>query len=121
MGDTFNSMGSNINIFMDQATIQKNINNLEQQSVVAELVRLLEAIQIQVPNLPELVRDEVQNEVAGAIIQAKKEQPDKAKLEAKLKSATSIFTEIPNATSAAVTVGNLLRQAMIACDRLFAV
>ena len=123
MGDSFNSGGGNMNIAQDQASAVQTIQTdytINEKVSIDEMLTLLGKVQQELSGLPlsESVKEELQNEVKGAQLQAKKNPPDKEKIADKLKTATSVLGEIPKTVTAAVAVGNLLRQGIEWCAKL---
>jgi hypothetical protein len=120
MGDTFNNSGtfsgSELNLTQGANAIGKQYNTA-QQIPVDELLKLLAEIKAQLPSLPEEQRAEVQNEVEGAELQARKAKPDAGKIAAKLTSAQDILKAIPGMVVAALPVGELLGKALIWCSK----
>lgn len=96
---------------------QKLIQSTTPQSSQEDIVKLLSFVQQELPKLPlpEEVKEEVTNEVKGAEIQVKKDQPDKEKMAGKLKNATNILKESAKTIKEAVTIGNLLGKAISWC------
>lgn len=117
IGDNFESGGGSMNIAKDQATAIQTNYNLTSQSPVEELLKLLGTVQQELPTLPipEPVKAEVLNEVAGAKLQAQKKPPEKKKIANKLKNATAALEESAKTIKGAVTIGNLLGQAILWC------
>ncbi len=115
IGDNFESGGGNIYIAKDQA-IQTNYS-ITPQSSVEDLLKLLQAVQQELTNapIPEAVKAEVVNEVEGAKLQAQKNPPEKKKIAEKLKNATAALEESAKTVKGAVTIGNLLGQAIVWC------
>jgi hypothetical protein len=96
---------------------QQNNNFAGQQVPVDELLKLLAEIKERLPELPEEVRDEVQHEVDGAQLYAKKAQPDAATIITKLTAAQKVLAAIPATVAAAKPVGELLGRALIWCGQ----
>jgi hypothetical protein len=96
---------------------QQLLQSTTPQSSKEDILKLLSFVQQELPKLPltEEVKEEIANEVKGAEIQAKKEEPDKKKIGEKLQSATEALEKVPKLTKAAITVGNLLGQAILWC------
>lgn len=96
---------------------QQLLQSTTPQSSKEDILKLLSFVQQELPKLPlpDDVKEEVTNEVKGAEIQAKKEEPDKKKIGEKLQSATEALEKVPKLTKAAITVGNLLGQAIVWC------
>lgn len=130
MGDTTNIGHDNISIDgnarVDNLTTgasihgdhaQQFLNTVTPDSSRDDILKLLAFVQQELPKLdvPEEVKDEVANEVKGAEIQAKKEAPDKKKIGEKLQNATEALEHVPKLTKSAVTIGNLLGQAILWC------
>jgi len=113
MGDTIKSGGGPVNIGKTGGTANQTINTYTTHHVpVEELLRLLEAVKAQLPNLPEEVRSEVRNEVEGAELQVRKDKPDQKKIADKLTNVATVLAAIPKTVAAAVTVFNLVQQAL---------
>ncbi len=117
IGDNFESGGGTMNIATGKATAIQSNHALPSNSPVEELRHLLTQVQQELTALPlpDDVKAEVLNEVDGAAIQAKKTEPDKKKLADKLKNATAALEESAKTIKGAVSLGNLLGQAIIWC------
>ena len=76
------------------------------------MLKLLAEIKARLPELPEEIRDEVQHEVDGAQLYAKKDKPDQKKIAAKLMSAQDILKAISGTVAAALPVGELIGKAL---------
>ena len=89
---------------------QKLIQSTDSQSSQADIIKVLLFVQNEIPKLPlsENVMEEVINEVKGAEIQVKKDNPKKEKIVEKLKAATDILKESGKTIIEVVTIGNLL-------------
>ncbi len=90
------------------------ISNFNALSSVQDLIKVLKAIrkEIEVMDIPADVKEKANLEVGRAIIQAKKEKPDKPKLLESLKNTATLVTK---SASIAVGVGKfwtLLRKAI---------
>ena len=96
---------------------QKLLQTTTTHSSQEDIRKLLAFVLQELPKLalPEEVKEEVANEVKGAEIQAKKDAPDKKKLADKLKNATTMLKESASTAKEAVTIGNLLGQAILWC------
>jgi Fe-S-cluster containining protein len=123
MGDTFgnssfNSNGGTQNIAQGTGAVAQQNNNFAAQQVSTdELLKLLAEIKERLPELPEEVRDEVQHEVDGAQLYAKKAKPDAAMITARLTAAQKILAAIPATVAAAKPVGELLGRALVWCGK----
>ena len=117
IGDNFESGGGPQNIGKDQATPIQTNYMVAPQASVEEILKLFAAVRQELARLPvpEAVKAEVLNEVAGAEIQARKPTPDKAKIADKLKNATTALAESAKTLKGAAAVGNLLGQAILWC------
>lgn len=117
IGDNFESGGGNMNIAKDNATAIQTNYAVTPDSSVDELRTLLTDARQQLAALPlpDDVKAEVLNEVEGAELQAGKPEPDKQKLADKLKNATAALEESAKTVKGAVTIGNLLGQAILWC------
>ena len=111
--------GGEQNIAIGKGAIGKQVNtyNTAPQVPVEELLKLLAEIKALLPELPEEARAEVQNELEGAALQAKKAKPDTAMITAKLTSAQKILKAIPSTVAAALPVGELIGKALIWCGK----
>ena len=117
IGDNFESGGGNMNIAKDQATAIQTNYTVTPQSSVEEVLKLFVAVRQELSKLPvpEAIKAEVLNELDGAELQAKKPAPDKTKIADKLKNATAALEESAKTMKGAVTIGNLLGQAILWC------
>lgn len=115
----YKSDGGKMNIAIGKhAVAEQTINHAVPQGVpVEDLLKLLAEIKARLPELPEEVRDEVQHEVDGAQLYAKKEKPDAAVIAAKLTAAQKILAAISGTVAAALPVGELLGKALIWCGK----
>jgi len=97
---------------------QKLLKSTSPQSSQEEIIKLLSFVQQELPKLQltEDIKEEVVNEVKGAEIQAKKEDPNKKKIAGKLKNATEVLKEIPKTVNEVVIIGNLLGKAIEWCE-----
>ena len=66
-------------------------------------------------SLPDEVKQEAANEIEGAQLQVKKEEPDKPQMAGKLKSATEALEESSKTFESAVKIGNMLGKAILWC------
>ncbi len=117
-GDNFESGGGPMNTAMDHATaIQTNYPPVTDSGSSDKLLKLLATVQQELAALPldENVKDEVLHEVRGAEIQAKKPEPRNAKIAAKLKDAAAVLEDSAKTVKGAITIGNLLGQAITWC------
>jgi hypothetical protein len=115
MGNTYTNTSSgkqNIAIGKHAVAEQTNYNNAPQGVPAEDLLKLLAEIKARLPELPEEIRDEVQHEVDGAQLYAKKEKPDPKKIAAKLTSAQDILKAISGTVAAALPVGELIGKAL---------
>ncbi len=96
---------------------QQLLQSTTPQSPKEDILKLLSFVQQELSKLPlpEDVKEEVAHEVKGAEIQLKKDEPDKEKAGQILQHATEALEKVPKLTKAAVTVGNLLGQAILWC------
>lgn len=120
MGNTYTNSGSGEqNIGQGKGAVGKQVNtyNTAPQTPVEDLLKLLAEIKARLPELPEEVRDEVQHEVDGAQLYAKKAKPDAATIAAKLTAAQKVLAAIPGTVAAALPVGELLGRALIWCGK----
>jgi len=87
------------------------------ESSKEEIVKLLSFVQQELPklSLPKEIKEEMANEVKGAEIQVKKDQPDKKRIADKLKNATEALKESAQTVKEAVMIGNLLGKAIDWC------
>ena len=115
----FTNNGGEQNNAIGKNAIGKQVNtyNTAPQVPVEELLKLLAEIKALLPELPEEARAEVQNELEGAALQAKKAKPDAAMITAKLTSAQKVLTAISGTVAAALPVGELLGKALIWCGK----
>ncbi len=81
---------------------------------VAKLLAMVKEALAQ-SSLPENVKQEATNEIEGAQLQIKKEEPDKPKMAGKLKSATEALEESSKTFESAVNIGNMLGKAILWC------
>lgn len=119
IGNYIHSGDGDMNIAIGEHSVAKqtNYNNAPQGVPAEELLKLLTEIKARLPELPEEIRDEVQHEVDGAQLYAKKDKPDQKKIAAKLMSAQDILKAIPATVAAALPVGELLGKALIWCSK----
>jgi hypothetical protein len=120
MGNTYtNTSSGKQNIAIGKhAVAEQTINHAVPQGVpVEDLLKLLAEIKARLPELPEEVRDEVQHEVDGAQLYAKKEKPDAAVIAAKLTAAQKILAAISGTVAAALPVSELIGKALIWCGK----
>ncbi len=96
---------------------QQLLQSTTSQSSKEDILKLLSFVQQELPKLrlPEDVKEEVAHEVKGAELQLKKNEPNKEKAGQILQHATETLEKVPKLTKAAVTVGNLLGQAILWC------
>lgn len=116
MGNYTHSGDGDMNIAIGEHSVAKQTNtynyNAPQGVPAEELLKLLAEIKARLPELPEEIRDEVQHEVDGAQLYAKKDKPDQKKIAAKLMSAQDILKAISGTVAAALPVGDLLGKAL---------
>ncbi len=100
--------------------IQRLIQTITPESSQSDIIKLLSFVQeelIKLP-LPEEIKEEALNELKGAEIQAKKDQPNKEKIAGKLENTTEILKESAETTQEAVIIGNLLGKAILWSGKL---
>ncbi len=116
-GDNFESGGGAMSIAKGHGTVIQTNYTITGSGSSDKLLKLLATVQQELAALPldESVKDEVLNEVRGAEIQAKKPEPSNAKIAAKLKDAAAVLEESAKTVKGAITIGNLLGQAITWC------
>lgn len=101
--------------FHDNA--QKFIQTTTPPASQQEILGVLSFIQEQLPrlSLPDDVKEEIEHEVKGAEIQAKKPEPDKKKLVDRLKNAVAALKGVGELGQEAVMLGKLIGKAIQWC------
>ncbi|XOF35080.1 MAG: hypothetical protein ACL93V_07280 [Candidatus Electrothrix sp. YB6] len=81
---TINSGSGDQNIAQGDGAIGKQVNLGGPQAPVEDLLKIIAALKTELPGLPNEVRAELEHEVAGAELQARKPEPDREKIAATL-------------------------------------
>jgi hypothetical protein len=115
MGDTFKSGGGPMNIVKGHGKI---INNNYPQIPIDDLLKLLKQAKEEAQHLPEPVRDKVRQEIKEAQLQVKETPQEKEKIAVKLNNAKDTLKAIAETVPQAVSVGNLLGNALIWLDKI---
>jgi len=123
MGNSYNntiinSGSSDQNIAQGDGAIAKQVNLGGPQAPVEDLLKIIAALKTELPDLPNEVRAEVEHEVAGAELQARKPEPDREKIAATLTRAQNVLKAVPGTVAAALPVGKLLGDALIWCGKV---
>ena len=120
MGDyTYSGGSGDMNIAIGANAIGKQVNtyNNGPQAPAEDLLKLLAEIKVWLPELPEEARDELRHEVEGVELQARKPEPNREKIAAKLLAAQDVLKAIPGVVAAALPVGELLGKGLIWCGK----
>lgn len=115
MGDKFNSGGGVMNIVKDHGKI---INNNYPQVPIDDLLKLLKQAKEEAQHLPEPVKGKVEQEIQEVQLAVQKNPQEKEKIAVKLNNAKDALKAIAETVPQAVTVGNLLGNALIWLDKL---
>ena len=113
-----NSGSGDQNIAQGDGAIGKQVNLGGPQAPVEDLLKIIAALKNELPGLPNEVRAEVEHEVAGAEIQARKPEPDREKIAATLTRAQDVLKAVPGTVAAALPVGELLGKGLIWCGKM---
>ncbi len=96
----------------------KIINNNYPQIPIDDLLKLLKQAREEAQHLPEPVRDKVRQEIKEAQLQVKEAPQEKEKIAVKLNNAKDTLKAIAETAPQAVSVGNLLGNALIWLDKM---
>ena len=97
-----------------QVNAQQFADTITPQSSKEDVAKLLTMVleELKRTDVPDDVKEEVENEVQGAELQVKKDQPDKKKLVDKLKNAVAALKGMAQVGTEAVALGNLIGKAI---------